>query len=345
MSQIRLTDRERIQALTHLGYGEREAAFLGLAALQGGYFLRRQYAAFLGKALGGTAAALIEKLLAKGHARGTTYAANTHIYHLCARPLYAAIGQEDNRNRRLRQPTAIKNKLMNLDFVLAHRENRFLATELDKLDYFTGTRQVERRLLPTKRYASRTAATERFFIEKFPIFLSAPLERGEPPAVSFCFVDTGSVGLDGFATFLQAYAPLWQALGAFHVVYVADRVTHFQRAGQLFNRRLGVQASPRSVDPEESWIDRLTAHFEMRQRYEAQQWDAFDRVKLVRFRDERLEFSGAEAEGWYGQWKAGGRNALNAVLGRNSVAPEKGLGTFSTFYLQENYDLFGHLGV
>ena len=49
-----MTNAERIQALQRLGYTEREAAFLCLAALHGGYFLRRQYAQFLGREDGGT---------------------------------------------------------------------------------------------------------------------------------------------------------------------------------------------------------------------------------------------------------------------------------------------------
>ncbi len=38
-----MSSAERIAALKGLGYTEREAAFLCLAALHGGYFLRRQY--------------------------------------------------------------------------------------------------------------------------------------------------------------------------------------------------------------------------------------------------------------------------------------------------------------
>jgi hypothetical protein len=41
-----MTDAERINALQALGYNEREAAFLCLAALHSGYFLRRQYHSF-----------------------------------------------------------------------------------------------------------------------------------------------------------------------------------------------------------------------------------------------------------------------------------------------------------
>src|ERR1051325_6119720 len=133
MSQIRLTDSERRDGLTRLGYTSREAAFLCLAALHAGYFLRRQYAQFLGTSMSGQVAALIEKVLANGHAEATTFAGDIHIYHLCARPFYAVLGQEDNRNRRTRQPATIRKKLMALDYVLAHPDHRYLATEQEKL--------------------------------------------------------------------------------------------------------------------------------------------------------------------------------------------------------------------
>src|SRR5438093_7087639 len=102
MSQVSMTNEERIRAIRQLGYTEREAAFLCIAALHGGYFLRRQYCDFLGKENGGTAAALVQKTLARGHAKASAYANNTNVYHLCTRPFYAVLGQVDNRNRRER---------------------------------------------------------------------------------------------------------------------------------------------------------------------------------------------------------------------------------------------------
>jgi hypothetical protein len=62
-----MTNEERIGAVQDLGYNEREASFLILAALHGGYFLRRQYAAFCGHEPRGSAECLIEKALLKGH--------------------------------------------------------------------------------------------------------------------------------------------------------------------------------------------------------------------------------------------------------------------------------------
>ena len=47
-----MTNTERIQALMGFGYTEREAAFLCIASLHGGFFLRRQYSQFTGTAPG-----------------------------------------------------------------------------------------------------------------------------------------------------------------------------------------------------------------------------------------------------------------------------------------------------
>src|SRR5262245_16778944 len=119
MSQILMTDAERHYALRRFGYTEQESAFLCLAALHGGYFLRRQYAQFLRRHDGGTVTQLIEKTLALGHTKASTYRQKIQLYHLCARAFYTALGQADNRNRRRHQTDAIKNKLMGFDFVLA----------------------------------------------------------------------------------------------------------------------------------------------------------------------------------------------------------------------------------
>src|SRR5690348_4722785 len=116
MSQVALTNAERVNALQRFGYTEREAQFLCLAALHGGYFLRRHYRQFVAQHDGGTTQHLVEKTLAQGHAQVSSFKANTHVFHLAARPFYGALGQEDNRNRRLRQTITIKAKLMALDF-------------------------------------------------------------------------------------------------------------------------------------------------------------------------------------------------------------------------------------
>jgi hypothetical protein len=341
MSQIHLTDSERAQALVRLGYSLREAEFLTLAALHGGYFLRRQYCRFLGS---GSAALLIEKLLTLGHGQATTYARQQPIYHLCARPFYAAIGQEDNRNRRLRQPITIKNKLMGFDFVLQHLGFRYLATEQDKIAYFCGDLALRREFLPTKRYAASAASgqppSERYFVEKFPIFLDKSSAPAAPPVVAFCFVDEGCATVSGFSTFLRQYAGLFRRLREYRVVYVAGKDGHFEAARAFWQRfSLGLpEADSLSVD--EADLPRLLAHFEMRFLFEAREWASFDRAKLIRFREGEREFSGERYAVLYRRWVAGGRQPSALCSAESRPAPQAH-GSFETCRLEENYDFFG----
>src|SRR5882762_4504837 len=178
MGQIHLTADERIQALQRFDYSEHEARFLCLAALHSGYFLRRQCAQFLCQR-GGSPTALIEKLFANCHASASSFDRNTHLYHLSARPFYSAIGQEDNRNRRERECSTIKQKLMGLDFVLTHLANTFLATEGEKVNHFTRVLGIAESKLPARIYRSaRPPATTRYFVEKYPIFLPSDYDLG-----------------------------------------------------------------------------------------------------------------------------------------------------------------------
>src|SRR5260370_40416180 len=116
MSSHAMTDSERIAALEKLGYTSREGAFLCVAELHGGYFLRRQYCGFIGKEIGGTVNALVQKILMQKHAVAISPLDNTKIYHLGSRPFYTLLGEPDNRNRRDHSTHAMKEPLMALHF-------------------------------------------------------------------------------------------------------------------------------------------------------------------------------------------------------------------------------------
>ena len=111
---------DRCHALEMLGYTARQAQFLVRVALHGGYFLRRQYVAFTGTRHGQATVRFLARCVAREHVRVLPYGRDGHVFHLSARPLYAAIGEEDNRNRRPAEWDAVLRKLMTLDFVLAH---------------------------------------------------------------------------------------------------------------------------------------------------------------------------------------------------------------------------------
>ena len=59
----------RCQAIEMLGYTARQAQFLVLVALHGGYFLRRQYVAFTGTPHGQAAVRFLAHAVAREHVR------------------------------------------------------------------------------------------------------------------------------------------------------------------------------------------------------------------------------------------------------------------------------------
>jgi hypothetical protein len=63
-----MSDIERSRALAYFGYTSRQAHFLTLVALHGGYFLRRQYVQFTGCGHGLAAVRFLAKARAHGRA-------------------------------------------------------------------------------------------------------------------------------------------------------------------------------------------------------------------------------------------------------------------------------------
>jgi len=288
-------------------------------------------------------AQLIEKALALNHARALTYHPKTNIYHLYTRPFYEVLGQVDNRNRRQREPLTIKNKLMGFDYVLTHPENRYLATEQEKVEYLTGALQLPQYVLPTKLYHSAESQTARYFVEKYPIFLPPDPPAGQPPVVSFCFVDEGMTTLSRFATFLAQYEQLFAALAQFRLIYVAAVPTLFEGARRAFGRLVNRSAEPANGMVQGGEIARLLDHFAARRLYEAKDLAGFDRDKLIRFRNEREQFSGAKYDAIYDRWKRVGDGAVLEISAPETKPPERMCGTFSTCLLEISYDLFGTL--
>ena len=163
-------DDAATQALEVFGYTTRQAQFLAMVAMHGGYFLRRQFVAFTGRAHGLAAVRFLERAVTRGDVRSRPYGRQGRVFHLCARPLYAALGQEHNRNRREAEWDAVVRKLMTLDFVLAHPTARFVATEEEKSTLLHELR-VSARLWSSRKYAPKRAGstvTTRYFVDKMP---------------------------------------------------------------------------------------------------------------------------------------------------------------------------------
>ncbi len=342
MSEIAPSQDQRIQTLIRLGYTDREATFLGLAALHGGFFVRRQYCQFIDREAGGTDAALIEKLISKRHGTVVMGCGNANIYHLSSRTFYGVLGQEDNRNRRARPPIAIKNKLMCLDFVLDCPGCHFLATEQEKVTYFQSL-GIERAALPAKLFRAPNGRDEtlRYFVDKYPIFLSA---ESSPSVVSFCFIDEGVITTGRFETYLRQYSRVFAALPRFNLIYVATWETEFEMAQKAFQKFVSSDAPRRSGRLTDTDCERLLHHFDDRQRYETGQLSSLDRTRLLRLRDEQEEFSARPYQALYDCWKAGGEASVHAALTQRLPLVDGSRAKFSTHLLKHNYEIFGNFG-
>ena len=229
-------------AIQEFGYTAREAEFIALAALHSGYFLRRQYSPRRGK-LGEM---LCRKIVAQKHATARQYGGGTHLYHIHSKPLYRALGQEDNRHRKNQDSYHLRGKVMGLDYVLLHPGLRFLPTEDDKLRYFTGQLGISRGLLPTKTYQGIDGTkTARFFVDKYPIWML-------PGAgVCFCYIDDGVFTAPSFPTWMEQYAPLIRAVEGAVVTYIATSEAAFPVARKEFLNRFpatGVGIPPEMLE-------------------------------------------------------------------------------------------------
>ena len=208
-----MSTEERVHVLQGLGYTQREAAFLCIAALQSGYFLRRQFLSFIEGAYGKSDTNLTKKVLERRHAKATVLRYNQTLYHLCSKPLYTALGESDNRNRREHFVFTIKARLMALDYVLQHRNDTYLATESRKGEHFRDTLGIDSEYLPSKRYTGKISGedTVRYFVDKYPIAIA----HGPVPVVRFCYIDEGLHSTSGFERYLEQYRESVHAAVAF----------------------------------------------------------------------------------------------------------------------------------
>ena len=170
-----MTLDDRVHALASLGLTPRQTRFVALVALHSGYCLRRQYLTFAGLQYGKNVREFLDGLVARGLARRFTYRRDRgHLYHLCARSIYRAIDQEENRNRRHTSPALIARKLMVLDHVLRYPERDWYATEQDKVALLTEGFGVPLGDLPHRVYTAtdgQAGPTIRYFVQKLPLWV------------------------------------------------------------------------------------------------------------------------------------------------------------------------------
>lgn len=336
-----MTHQERIANLKMLGYTEREAEFLCLAALHSGYFLRRQFLFFIGKSRGQLDSNFIDKIVAKEHAKSFAFRGDRLVHRIASKLVYTALGEPHNRNRRRHEIFTIKNRLMSLDFVLQNPSHRFLPTESEKTSFFCEELKVAENHLPVKRYRSQEhgTTTDRYFVDKFPIF-TAFGENGDGSVPHFCYIDEGQHSTSRFEQHLQEYRPLLAQLPQFRIVYVASSPDQFKQSRSVFERLI----VNRSIAPLDPLVTRTVAYFHDRDAYERKDFKRFTQQKLIQFREDRAAFSDLDHERLFNLWKSSGDESVIAELCPTSTSkPNGNLGEFGTYLLKFNYELFGTL--
>lgn len=220
-------DYDPISSLEAIGYLERETSFLYLVASHSGYFLSRQFRHFVKWESGALSTRFIEKARRLRHIRVIECGRGHHVYHLTSKPVYAALGRRDSQNRRIKGDAHIKSRLMVLDFILENLSSNLLEDEASKVDFFTTQCGIRSELLP-RSYAGRLM----YLPDGFPILVS---NTGIP---RFTFFDEGQVTATRFERYLEQYEPLFEALGKFELIYLADTESNSARAKASFNRFL-----------------------------------------------------------------------------------------------------------
>lgn len=198
---------KRAAALAAMGFTERQSRFLLMVLEHSGVFVERQYCGFAGIAHGQKSHNFIDRLTGWNCAReiqpGPLH--RGRLYHVHYKPLYEAIGQGDNRNRKRAPMGRMVERLMLLDPVLDDHNTVWLATEKDKQRYFAlllHEHKARPEELPHLVFGTGARKTLRLFPEKLPIGIDPSTDRHV-----FVYLITRSAPVD-FRAFLVRHFTL-----------------------------------------------------------------------------------------------------------------------------------------
>jgi len=285
-----------LDALQAFGYTEQEARFLYIVATHSGYFVARQFLAFTAAHWGKRTTAFWSKLHTKKHARTECFPKSGVVYHLFSRRLYRQIGRENLRNRREHETEFIQRRIAMLDFVLANLDAFYLETEPDKLACFGDQLKIPPHYFPSKTYHGQQTSqpTVRYFVDKFPMFLSVPFPT---PVVTFTYIQGAEATLTEFVHHLEVYLPLFRQLPEFRFLYLARNDCHFDKAKELFNSLVTIPLESNSSED-------LLRYFRIRNAWDLRQYSALVENDLIFRNQAHTRFAGNRFEHLYRGWKA-----------------------------------------
>jgi hypothetical protein len=291
-----MTWEERVKAIADHGFTERQAGFLVTVMLHSGVCLARHYSAFARITQGQKVHDFFQKLVDSGYATKRRCGHNTaRLYHIHHRPLYDAIGEANNRYRRPVPLSRAVERLMLLDAVLAQRDLQWLATERDKVAYFTLTRRIAESDLPALTFSAAAGQTVRRFPDKLPIGVG-----DDGRTYVLLYLATRPLPVE-FRLFLERHAELLRALPAWtvRVLFPHHLSNAVDRYKQAFGEQIGTPLRPTQME-ELRWF------FESRRGSETCRDERFERA--------RRAFGAPRFRVLYRAWMEYGDGILNAVV-------------------------------
>jgi hypothetical protein len=324
---IRQINSSRVNSVATYGFTDRQARFLVTVMLHSGVFVGRQYCAFASITHGQKVHDFVEKLLAKRLATATTFGRQkrARIFHVQHKPLYAAIGERDNRHRK---PVPIERaieRMMILDGVLADPTITWLGTERDKRRYFIGRlgTRLEDHHYPRLVFGTGSNTTARYFPDKLPIGVHAEGRRHV-----FLYLPISETPMD-FRLFLLRHVELFHALGQWTIRVLfprPDRSTANSFAAAAYDQ-LAKPLRPSEVD-ELRWL------FRQRQAAASSAPDA----DSTRIAAAPKAFRAPRFQALYRRWLEAGDPALWMAQSPAFVdAIERGDGRIECFALPHSY--------
>ena len=278
---------DKIDKLRAFDYTEVEARFLYLVATHSGYFTLRQFLDFAHAKSGKRNARLVEKLFSMGHASARRYTRRSLVFQLRSRQIYAAIGKEHLRNRREHELLHIKTRLLALDFILAHPQEHYFETALEKRRYFIDWFKIEESLF-SPAGAKRLGIS---FSDRFPLCVAYP-PPAYMPLVTFTYIDPQNRKLDAYIAHLRTYRPLFQRLPSFQFVYVSTSSSFHNEAAELF-----------SFLVEGKGLSDLMRYFDLQTKWDRKQYGLLAEGEVLFMSESRKRFTGPSIGTLYYLWK------------------------------------------
>jgi hypothetical protein len=294
----------RVSALSDHGLTQRQRQFLVTVMVHSGCFLERQYCTFTGTARGQNSREFVARLVARGFARAIEPGPvrRGRLYHVHYKPLYEAIGQPDNRNRRLQSIGRMVERVMILDAVLSDQRCWWLSPEADKRTFFDVTQQTGLRPeeYPHITFASGPRKTVRCFPDKLPV----GIEKEDTSRFVFLYLVNRRIPLD-FRQFLIRHHTLLLNLHRWTVRLLVPR--RFRKAVALYKAALREELwSPLKPSVSEA----LETYFQERKGQCGHLGDPPDRYIAQEFRKQGM----AKIAALYRAWRREG----DVVLWRSS---------------------------